>query len=225
MVLLKADISSVIQRDEHGMLPLHYAIMAGHANLIIMFFEHNENYLEMISNLSANSTSNDNDDSDKAQDQLLDYKGLSLLHYACFYGRLTSIETICDLSESYPFLVDMFVNSQDAELVANFNRFSPIHCACLSSQDACISYLLDKFAASQSLMVELEDVQGNRPLHICAINNEYACTSVLLEADCSLVARNKLGQTPFMLAAAHNSFNIMELLFSDDSGKDRPEQP
>ncbi len=180
-----------------------------------MFFEHNENYLEMISNLSANSVSNE--DLDKPQDQLLDYKGFSLLQYACFFGHLTCIETICDLSESYPFLVDMLVNSQVEELIVNFNKFSPIHCACLSSQEACISYLLDRFAASQSQIVELEDEQGNRPIHICAINNEYACTSILLEADCSVVAKNKQGQTSFMLAAAHNSFNIMELLFSDDS--------
>lgn len=217
VVILKADMSAVIQRDQHGLLPLHYAIMSGHANLIIMFFEYYENYLEMISNLSNNSATSSSED--KPQDQLLDFKGLSLLHYACFFGHHACIETICDLSESYSFLVDMLVSSECEELVSGFNKFSPIHCACLNNHVACVSYLLDKFNSKHSEFVELEDANGNRPIHICAVNNEYGCTSILLEVNCKLSPRNKLGQTPFMLAAAHNSFNIMELLFSDE----RPE--
>ena len=194
MVILKADISSVIQRDSNGVLPLHYAIAAGHANLIIMFFEHYENYLEMISNQSGHSVSTD----EKPPDLLLDFKGLSLLHFACYFGHSTCTETICDLSDSYPFLVDMLLNTND-EICSNFNKFSPMHCACATSHEECMNNLLEKFAEKQSVLVELEDDNGNRPLHICAMNNEYTCTAILLEANCKLNPRNKLGQTPFML--------------------------
>ncbi len=44
------------------------------------------------------------------------------------------------------------------------------------------------------------------------MNNQYYVATLLIEADCVLNERNKRGHTPFMLAAAFNSFNIMELL-------------
>lgn len=202
-----------MQRDNNGLLPLHYAIMAGHANLIIMFFEHYENYLEILSNQSTNTVATDDE---KPQDLLLDYKGFSLLHYSCFYGHATCTETICELSDSYPFLVDMLINSNEQELLASFTKLSPMHCACLNGQEVCLGLLLDKFEDRQNLLTELEDENGNRPLHMCAMSNEYGCTTVLLEANCRLGPRNRLGQTPFMLAAGCNSFGIMELLWSDE---------
>lgn len=224
VVLLKADLSSVMQRDETGLLPLHYAIIGGHANLIIMFFEHYENYLEMLSNQSGSADADDDKAAD--QDQLLDYKGLSLLHFSCLHGHATCTETICDLSDSYPFLTDMLLLAspppsataeQPPGATCAVHRFSPVHCACLNGHDACLAQLLDKFADRQSELVELEDEHGNRPLHICAMNSnsgEFACLALLLEANCQLSARNRRGQTPFMVAAAHNAFTVMELLYS-----------
>jgi len=86
----------------------------------------------------------------------------------------------------------------------------------MNGHEDCMNNLLEKFSDKHSVLAELEDDNGNRPLHTCAINNEYNCLSILLEANCKLNPRNKSGQTPFMLAAAHNAFNIMELLFSDE---------
>ena len=195
IVLLKADINTVIQRDKNGLLPIHYTILAGHANLIITFFEYYENYLEMLSNQSDGLESS----SERPVDLLLDLKGFSLLHFACFNGHSTCTETICDLSESYPFLTDMLLNAHNEELTKCFNKFSPMHCACHNRHETCVNLLLEKFVDKQQLLVELEDSNGNRPFHVCAINNEYECASLLLQANCNLNPKNKLGQTPFML--------------------------
>lgn len=205
--ILKADCSALMQRDLNGLLPIHYAILAGHANLLFVFFEYYENYLELANN---ESDINQSFDSAKPIDRLVDSKGFSLLHFACFNGHSTCTETICDLGENYPFLIEMFTDLDDSII---YNKFSPLHCACYNSHDTCVSILLEKFQdRGVSTLVELEDKNGNRPLHVCAMNNEYDCALLLTEANCRVSERNSRGHTPFMLAAAFGSFNIMEIL-------------
>ncbi|CAF0712711.1 unnamed protein product [Brachionus calyciflorus] len=182
------------QRDLNGMIPIHYAIMNGHASLIQIFFD----YHVTIGNFT----------------RLLDKDKFSLLHFACFNGHSTCVETICELGETYECLIEMlFQNSE------TYNSFSPLHLACENSHEACVNFLIDKYNDKLNLIIELEDSNGNRPLHICAIKNEYDCASLLLESNCQINSKNNLGQTPFMLAAFHNSFTIMELLFSDEGHK------
>lgn len=199
-----------MQRDLSGLLPIHYAILAGHASLLFVFFEYYENYLD-----SENSESDINQsfDSSKPIDRLVDLKGFSLLHFACFNGHSTCTETICDLGENYPFLIEMFDGSDESNI---YNRFTPLHCASFNSHEACVAILLEKFPVRVNKIIELEDKNGNRPLHICAMNNEYDCALLLIEVSCTLNERNIRGHTPFMLAAAFSSFNIMEILLSDE---------
>ena len=204
--ILKADCSSLMQRDLNGLLPIHYAMLAGHANLLFVFFEYYENYLELAQN---ESDINQSFDSAKPIDRLVDSKGFSLLHFACFNGHSTCTETICDLGENYPFLIEMFTDLDDSII---YNKFTPLHCACYNSHDTCVSILLEKFQDRASAIIELEDKNGNRPLHVCAMNNEYDCALLLIEANCGVNERNVRGHTPFMLAAAFGSFNIMEIL-------------
>jgi ankyrin repeat protein len=203
-----------MQRDLNGLLPVHYAMLAGHANLLFVFFEYYENYLELINN---ESDTNQSLDSLKPLDRLVDAKGFSLLHFSCFNGHSTCTETICDLGENYPFLIEMFVETDSDSNM--YNKFSPLHCACFSSHDTCVSIVLEKFCDKSKTLIELEDQNGNRPLHICAMNNEYDCALLLIEANCSLNQPNLRGHTPFMLAAAYSSFNIMEMLLSDEREK------
>lgn len=182
------------QRDINGMLPIHYAVMNGHASLIQIFFD----YHTTIGNYS----------------KLLDKDKYSLLHFACFNGHSTCVEIICELGENHECLTEMLFETSD-----KYNSFSPIHLACQNSHETCLNFLIDKYNDKLTTMIELEDSNGNRPLHICAIKNEYDCASLLLESNCQINSKNKLGQTPFMLAALHNSFNILELLLSDESHK------
>lgn len=146
--------------------------------------------------------------------KLLDKDKLSLLHFACYHGHSTCVETICDLAENHECLTEMIF-----EKIDKYNLFSPLHMACLNGHDACVNFLLDKYNDRVEAMVELEDSDGNRPLHICAIKNEYDSASLLLDSSCQLSATNSHDQTAFMLAAYHNSFSIMELLLSDDPHK------
>ena len=175
-------------------MPIHYAVMNGHASLIPIILD----YHITIGNYT----------------KLIDKDRLSLLHFACYNGHSTCVETICDLAENYECLTEMLFEKFD-----KYNLFSPLHMACQNGHDACVNYLLDKFNDRAHLMIELEDSEGNRPLHICAIKNEYDCASLLLDSNCQVNAKNKHGQTAFMLAAYHNSFSILELLISDDLPK------
>jgi ankyrin repeat protein len=205
LLILKSNINSAFQKDINGLLPIHYAVMAGHANLINMFFE----YFEQCLNPSRSSDVNTEL---LLSEKILDNQKFSLLHYACFNGHSTCAEIICELGQTYNFLTEMLTSQTPRQ---QYNKFSVLHAACQNSHDACVSFLLDKFSYNLEYLVELEDSNGNRPLHICAINNEYDCALLLIEANCSINEKNNDGKTPFMLAASNNSFSIMELLLSD----------
>ena len=73
VAILKANATAAWQRDVKGLLPIHYAVLAGHANLISMFLEY------LSASAAACGASLD--------DRLLDSSGFSLLHFACFHGR------------------------------------------------------------------------------------------------------------------------------------------
>lgn len=166
----------------------------GHASLIQIIFE----YHITIGNYT----------------KLLDKDKLSLLHFACYNGHSTCLETICELAENHECLNEMLFERLD-----KYNLFSPLHMACQNGHDACVNYLIDKYNDRVNTMIELEDMEGNRPIHVCAIKNEYDCASLLIDSNCQVNAKNSHGQTAFMLAAYHNSFSIMELFFSDDPHK------
>jgi serine/threonine-protein phosphatase 6 regulatory ankyrin repeat subunit A len=58
-------------RDINGLLPLHYVVIAGHAQILPLFLEYK-------------------------YDTLLDSYGYTLLHYACFNGHSTCAEILCE---------------------------------------------------------------------------------------------------------------------------------
>ena len=199
LLILKSNKRSAFQRDTNGLMPIHYAVMAGHANLISLFFEYYDEYVKCS-------------EESPASQKLVDKEGFSLLHYACFNGHSTCAETLCDLgTNAYTFLTEMLI---EPSTLNDYNSFSVLHAACKNSHDACVSFLLDKFSSQSTRLVELEDGNGNRPLHVCALSNECDCALLLLEAHCDINAKNKLEKTPLMLAASSNSFNLMELLLA-----------
>jgi ankyrin repeat protein len=204
--ILKSNQETAYQRDTHGLLPIHYAVMAGHSNLISLLFEYHESMnLEEVTSKKTTK-----------KDKLVDRQGFSLLHLACFSGHLACVETICELGQTYPYLIEMLTNNS----ISIYNKFSPIHCACHNSHDTCLSYLFDRYNDKLSELIELEDSSGNRPLHICAITNECDCASLLLDSNCTIDSKNKKLLTPFMLAVCHNSFSMMELLLSNSNKVD-----
>jgi ankyrin repeat protein len=239
-MLARAKPKSVMQRDCMGMLPIHYAAIGGHGNVITLLYKYYEQ--------QNNSTR-----SDESIDRLMDKNGLAALHMACYFGQLSCVEAICDLSEencAYYFCEMLFLSSSSSiSTPISYNKFSPIHCACLNGHDECVSYLLERLGDDNEndndddendndctpsqekqktnnndetrLMCELEDDEGNRPLHVCAIKNECDCAAVLLHAGCRLNVANARGHTPLMLAAAHNSFNMIEMLLSSRAVAER----
>jgi ankyrin repeat protein len=215
LLILKSNANSAFQKDVNGLMPIHYAVMAGHANLISMFFEYFEECLNPDNSSDINTEL-------LLGEKLLVNEGFSLLHYACFNGHSTCAETICELGQTYRFLIDPLINPDAITTPSTHkhSKFSVLHAACQNSHDACVSFLIEKFSSNLERLIELEDSNGNRPLHICAMNNEYDCALLLLESNCKINERNKFGKTPLMLAACCNSFSIMELLLSEKaSGK------
>jgi ankyrin repeat protein len=207
LTILKSNQETAYQRDSNGLLPIHFAVMAGNSNLISLLFECHESINQEEEVRSKKITT---------KDKLIDKQGFSLLHLACFNGHLSCVETICELGQTYPYLIEMLkINS-----IPIYNKFSPIHCACHNSHDTCLSYLFDRYNEIISELIELEDSSGNRPLHICAIANECDCASLLLDSNCSIDSKNKQLLTPFMLAVCNNSFSMMELLLSTSNKVD-----
>lgn len=191
--ILRIEPRTALQRDINGLMPIHYAIMAGHASLIGLFFDFHE-------------TTTRKEDMSVRDVKLIDFSGYSMLHFACYNGHSTCVETICELGETHNYLVEML--TRPALVSSLYNGFSPLHCACYNSHSACVAYLLDKYES----VVDLVDNDANTCLHVCASSNELECATLLVEAGCDLNVANGLGRTPLMVAAAHNSFGIVELL-------------
>lgn len=197
--------------------------MGGHANLISLLFDYiKQKQLE------------ENEDEDERDDGylLLDNGGFSLLHLACFNGHSTCVETICELVE-LPQLLNIFYphstrrRRRRTSMQQMINKFTPLHCACYNSHEACVSFLLDRFG--RDIVNAAIDYDGNTALHICAMHNEYESAGLIL-GDCEDVSNdgdnddknendvrivdwvNKRGETALHLAAKFNSFSVLELL-------------
>ena len=222
--LVRADPRTLLQKDANGLLAAHYATMAGHAGLIAQLIDFDTSSSSSSSSSSSPST------------LLVDKQAFSLMHYACFNGHWSCVESLCELaaapSSQRAHLTEMLVvplQPHRSKQQVYYSKFSPLHAACYNSHDVCVSYLLDKFDNNKNnadsddddddeakRICEMRDASGNRPLHLCAMNNDCECVSLLLDAGCSLDAKNKQGMTPFMLAALNNSFDVMELLLATD---------
>ncbi len=70
-VFLLNNNASPYIRDINGLLPVHYVVIAGHAQILPLFLEFK-------------------------YDTLLDNYGFTLLHYACFNGHSTCAEILCE---------------------------------------------------------------------------------------------------------------------------------
>lgn len=196
MEILKSNAQTAWQRDENGLLAVHFAVIGGHVNLINMFLDY---YREETESRNVRDTA------------LVDEKGFSLLHLACFNGHSACVETICELAENMACLVEMVATN--GPLPPVYHPLSPVHCACLNGHTACIACLVGRFAAeAPHLVLDSVDSNGNSPLHLCAANNDAESAAVLLDAGCELNKTNRDGRTPLMLAALNNSFSVLELL-------------
>lgn len=205
--ILKSNPRTVLQRDQTGLLPIHYAVLAGHANLLSMLIDCHRDLGETTGSIY--------------DEKLIDPSGLSLLHFACLNGHSSCVETIFELADDDR----RFVNRSLVEMLRwprppVFHPFSPAHCACLNSHATCLSLLIDRLASDCStttttfldVLDAVDSRAGNSPLHLSAMNNDYESASMLIDAGCDVNKRNRRGRTPLMFAAANNSFGVIELL-------------
>lgn len=206
--IMRTNIETVSQRDQNGMLPVHYAVMGGHANLIGLFLDYHQQQQQQQQQSSSNTEPKKRSMRDE---KLVDWSGLSLLHMACYNGHSACVETICELAETggAPYLTEMLTGPLLSSTII-YNRFSPLHCTCLNSHTACLTYLLDRFSSAADLLTCEED--ENTCLHLCALNNEHECAALLIDAGCDVNRVNRLGRSALMLAAMSNSFAVVELL-------------
>ncbi len=91
-------------------------------------------------------------------------------------------------------------------------KYSPLHFACMNGHDCCVIVLIEQYKSS---IVDLSDVHGRTPLHICAINNECECAHLLMCEKCNINTLTNNCDTAVMLAAQHGSLKILELLVDD----------
>jgi len=60
--------------------------------------------------------------------------------------------------------------------------------------------------------LELEDGEGEKPLHACAFNNQPEAARLLLDAGADINCKNLKGNTPLMIAGALGHYSLLEIL-------------
>nr|XP_046236197.1 ankyrin repeat domain-containing protein 53 [Scatophagus argus] len=113
-------------------------------------------------------------------------QGLSVLHVACLYGQLPTIQLLVESGPGW-------INSSDLQ------GRRPVHMV-LSSQSSpntssCLRYLLEHGAD-----IDVTTDSGMTPLHLAASEGLLDCTEILVQAGADVSARDSNGHTPLDLA-------------------------
>lgn len=118
---------------------------------------------------------------------LYDKHGFTSLHWACYYGQLSSAELLIATGR-----VD--VNSLAPDLV------TPLHLAASGGHHEVVRLLLQKNAAPNAL-----DIVGNSPLmYAAALNHPHTCNELLMKS-CDITLENEHGDTAYSLAVENNA--------------------
>lgn len=240
-LLIKHGASPYI-RDSNGLLPIQYAIITGHANLINIFM-------------------------DFKYDSLVDSNNLSLLHYACFYGHSTCAETLFDYEDtirlsinktSFTLLHCVCLGGHESFINYLIIRFgdsllhsrdslgrTALHICALNDEIDCARLLIEHgcnlnelnnnyetplmltcIKNSQdmfNLLIEFDitydqvDISGNTALHLALINNHEHLALELIERINNIDLLNKQnlkGDTPLHLASSNGFLKCVQLLLS-----------
>uniref|UniRef100_A0A1X7TR60 Uncharacterized protein n=1 Tax=Amphimedon queenslandica TaxID=400682 RepID=A0A1X7TR60_AMPQE len=226
--------------NDDGMAPIHLACSNGRLNLIQYIIEHIPSSLELpdskdgrtpfliavyFNQLEVIKYLN----SKKCNLSATDGKGSGAVHISVERGHLNVLKYLIDNNYCNPNTI----SHQDC---------TPLHVAVAANKDEILQYLLSKSIPSMSIvwlreikclldsphdiynnphnavLINVQDKDGNTPLHVACQHGRQNMVLLLLKASLSnndLLITNKKGQTPLHLAAASGHKDTAEaLLFS-----------
>ena len=155
----------------------------------------------------------------------------TLMHIACGFGRLKSVQTLMKLCPRLVELADekghtpidiaikhgqievikwLFTktNLVQSGLEANFksksssNQRSYLHFAAKHGENEILRYILSEMYKS-NLSVDVQDLNGNTAAHLAAKYNHLKCLQTLVEFNCDITIVNHNGHTPCFIAEYH----------------------
>jgi ankyrin repeat protein len=138
----------------------------------------------------------------------MDKDGFIPLHLAVRSGHIDTIDALLKHSDGK-------LQLQCPCTVSPFQGYTALHFACsYSSPDKPMNnvtrLLLDKFKAD----VNCKTMEGDTPLHVAAQTNSLRCARVLLAHGAQCGAKNRLGQTPLMMACTLANEDMVALLLN-----------
>ncbi|XP_019861080.1 PREDICTED: uncharacterized protein LOC109589430, partial [Amphimedon queenslandica] len=229
--------------DDEGMAPIHLACSEGRLNLIQYIIEHIPSSLELPTRGQSHTPFlaaiyfNQLEVikyliSKKCNLSATDDEGFGAVHISVERGHLNVLKYLIDNNYCNPNATD----HQDR---------TPLHLAVAVNQLEILEYLLSKSIPSMSVvwlreikcfldslhdiynnphnavLINVQDKDGNTPLHLACQDGEQNMVSLLQEANLSnnnLLIINKKGQTPLHLAVASGHKDSVEALLSSVTG-------
>ncbi|XP_019858301.1 PREDICTED: serine/threonine-protein phosphatase 6 regulatory ankyrin repeat subunit B-like [Amphimedon queenslandica] len=197
--------------NDEGMAPIHLACSNGRLNLIQYIIEHIPSSLELPHSKDSRTPLliavyfNQLEVikyliSKKCNLSATDDEGSGAVHISVARGHLNVLKYLIDNNYCNPNAT----NHQDR---------TPLHVAVAAEQFEILEYLLEM---KLSLLFNVQDKDGNTPLHFACRRRQQKMASLLIRStNINLLITNKKGQTPLHLAAASGHKDTAEaLLFS-----------
>src|SRR5690606_1989501 len=132
-----------------------------------------------------------------------DQIGRTALHIAAAYGYPTILSTLIQYAHDDG---DALMQSVD------YDNRTALHIACLYNRDECVNVLIE-----HTVDVNIQDSEGNTPLHYAIKNRNYRLAERLVNAGAKLI-ENYSGNKPDDLLPKHSLKNRnrqISLIFSD----------
>ena len=217
------------QADSNGRLPIHYAALSGDILLLELYVKTYKCSVSVTDNNGANIVhySSAQCHSHFIKHVINQYPELTVVHILVEEGHLNVLKYLIDNNYCNPNVTD----HQDR---------TPLHVAVVADQFEILEYLLSKSIPSVSVVwlrdtkclladspptdiiynpnnvrINLQDKDGNTPLHLASGHGQQNMISLLLKISLSpriLLIANKKGQTPLHLAAAFGHKDSAEAL-------------
>jgi transient receptor potential cation channel subfamily A member 1 len=130
----------------------------------------------------------------------VDIDGFSLIHYACKYGDVNSIETYEKLGANICVLSNA--------------KQTPLHIAAKYGKNSCCIYLLS--GNKYKNFINEKDNDGLTPLHLAARNGYLKIVQILMQSG-ALIYRSFIGNNPFHEASKNGYTDCMKCILSIDS--------
>jgi len=98
----------------------------------------------------------------------------------------------------------------DANLISSNVNFTALHYACDRKEE----YAAGALVANNETDLDLQDVDGDTPMHLCALNNLADLVKEFIKKGADMEVLNKKGRTAILMAATVNASETVDVLIA-----------